>query len=489
MKPYESLTPEERLTISQYIKWYAFSNENASLLQDPVSLSTILTPWSENKEFLFSRFNEKLILEKEIEVPIPKSEFITECYASLLAYSNPFYEAYTRLRLNANILNTQALYTNKVSLEKDFILPDGKKIRNGEKLMRALSKIAKAYNLSNFEEFRLQHSRLLNKKSLIGTYCLSIHPIDYMTMSDSNYSWTSCMSWQDIGDYRQGTVEMMNSPCVVVGYLKGDRNNEGYNSKRWRSLFIASPQVIINIKGYPYQDDELATFGVNWLSSLLGFTTEPTIYEGNKGFFTNGHMYNDFCDYTVKRFINATEDFTDITFNGPSECMCCGKTDPYLEEFDLYCNDCEEKFYCEECGERIIHSLYRDDNGFYYHEDCYNESFCEDAVTEEEIRINDAIAIYFAPSLADFSKIKEVCNNKNCSLYGYLSNLPQIYTLKENLSSFSSLTTLCSGEYLTDEEEYFDWTITNKQIIQKLEDYGWYNKDIIINLKEALNID
>ena len=38
-------------------------------------------------------------------------------------------------------------------------------------------------------------------------------------MSDNNSGWESCMSWRNNGCYRRGTVEMMNSPYVIVAYL------------------------------------------------------------------------------------------------------------------------------------------------------------------------------------------------------------------------------------------------------------------------------
>ena len=76
--------------------------------------------------------------------------------------------------------------------------------------MRVLSKIATAYNLPGFEDFRIAQSLVTNQANLKGYITLSIHPLDYMTMSDNNCGWDSCMSWQEEGCYRQGTVEMMN---------------------------------------------------------------------------------------------------------------------------------------------------------------------------------------------------------------------------------------------------------------------------------------
>lgn len=455
MMPYEALTQEDKSIITDYISSYAHSHSEATCAK-PKEISTILTPWNENKQFLFKAFGNKLILQKEINFPMPEEEIIQLLRKQLMSYTNPFYKAYMQLDLPIYLITGDSLLHNKIALSQDFNLPNGKKIKNGEKLMRALSKIATAYNLPNFEEFRLQHSRILNKSTLNGTYCLSIHPIDYMTMSDSNYDWTSCMSWQNIGDYRQGTVEMMNSPYVVVGYLKGNHNNENFNSKRWRSLFIASDECIINIKGYPYQDNSLSRFGVEWLSSLLNLPVENiTSYNDDIEFFIEeGYMYNDFCDHSIKRFINVVKPFSSLNFGGVSECMYCGNT--YISNsIDLLCDDCEEKFYCEGCGERIIgeDTICYNKDGEPYHENCYCESYCEDALTGKEIRISDSARIYLMPSIANFKKIASLTNGTTL-FYHYLSHFETIYTTRDNLSKFNNLYSY-GNDYITEDITYF----------------------------------
>lgn len=491
MTPFEALTQKDKENILHYIDWYGPSNENASH-NTLAPISTLLAPWDENKKFLFNAFGNQLILEKEAIISVSEEEICNTLAKELCTSSNPFYHELTRLQLPVRFVTVNSLYTNKVVLPQDFSLPDGKKIRNGEKLMRALSKIAKAYNLSYFEKFRLQHSRILNKTSLSGTYCLSIHPIDYMTMSDSNYNWTSCMSWQNIGDYRQGTVEMMNSPYVVVGYLKGEHNLGNYNDKRWRSLFIASDNCIINIKGYPYQNDELSRFGVEWLSSLLKLPVENiSNYQNDKSFEITGSMYNDFCDKSINRFINVIEPFNSLSFDGPSECMCCGSTSPYLpSEFDIFCENCEEKFWCEGCGERILNEICRDNNGYYYHSDCYNECYAEDQITEEEIERTEAIRIFLVPEIEKIAPLIQ----KNYYGQYYLNYFPSICTTEDSLNLFSNPVSVFDDTYaVTNGKQYFnDFPPSNESVIKNMENVAYQTNNyhnFILSLKEAINND
>ena len=156
-----------------------------------------------------------------------------------------------------------------VDLEKPI------KVQHGCKNTRVLGKIADAYKLPHFEDFRLVHSQVLNQKKLNGIMCLSIHPLDYMTMSDNNCNWESCMNWYSHGDYRIGTIEMMNSPMVVEAYLEADHpyypiDNRSWtwSNKRWRCLYIVHPDIITEIKQYPYHNEFLSKEVLGWLKEL-----------------------------------------------------------------------------------------------------------------------------------------------------------------------------------------------------------------------------
>ena len=166
------------------------------------------------------------------------------------AFFNWFYDLPSSERPSYNTLNLvnhRNLATNSYSIGEPFEvnLPDGKilKVQKGTKPLRVLAKMAQAFNLEGFEEFRLTHSRILNQKKMTGELCLSIHPMDFMTMSDNNSNWESCMSWSDYGCYRRGTVEMMNSECVVVAYLRAKEDMKVsedlyWNNKKWRCWFF-----------------------------------------------------------------------------------------------------------------------------------------------------------------------------------------------------------------------------------------------------------
>ena len=106
------------------------------------------------------------------------------------------------------------------------------------------------------DKMRNEISEVTNQNVKKASFVLSIHPLDFMTMSDNNNGWQSCMSWQDEGCYCMGTVEMMNSPYVVVAYLKAKNDMpigshySGYtwNNKKWRELFIITNDTMCFMK-------------------------------------------------------------------------------------------------------------------------------------------------------------------------------------------------------------------------------------------------
>lgn len=281
-------------------------------------------------------------------------------------------------------------------------------ISKGMKLTTIYSKLNKYFKLTSpevYEDFRQKYSTLFNSERVKGTYVLSMRPLDYMTMSDNDYNWSSCMSWKSEGCYRRGTVEMMNSPYVIVGYLKGDTPLDLFDfpvdidNKKWRSLFIVHPEIITSIKSYPYYSGELMEIGIKKLKECaeknLGYSyvDEPSTSEDNyfsffEGFtedgsekfhftyeFETSFMYNDFGTGGTKHHYYLAKDEDHkifdsfmksryhyenkwINYSGRFVCAKCGKiedVDDYSdpEGLSLICDGCYGYSECELCGCRI----------------------------------------------------------------------------------------------------------------------------------------
>ena len=221
-----------------------YMRETYAQAYNPVSCETWLNSWRTNKSNLFKIFGNSLIVEFPYEVELnnagkmkdlsadPVYEEVIDAIYNFCTNKSHFLEedwnySSRRYVLYDAFRDADDLFNNR--LPREFKLRNGKKYPEGARLMSTLQKVNKDYHFisqSLFEDFRNLVSRFTQTKRTKGTFVLSIHPLDYMTMSDNRSNWSSCMSWKDCGSYRVGTVEMLNSPYVVVGYTKGEDDME-----------------------------------------------------------------------------------------------------------------------------------------------------------------------------------------------------------------------------------------------------------------------
>jgi hypothetical protein len=257
------------------------------------------------------------------------------------------------------------------------------------------------------------------------------------------------MSWENDGEYKQGTVEMMNSPCVVVGYLASEHNTiswwgsngKEWNSKKWRSLFIVDKDFIINVRSYPYDNSNLVKEAIKEIAKLAGWgEIEPQKYEyiedyenhrnkkvpvviNDRGIaidFRTQAMYNDFgCNHYIALNPNETKSIINYNYNysGHSMCMWCGGNQDevsigtYEGERYLTCAECTDNFECSWCGERTSASSVcttADDNCICPY--CWEEHTDQDIISGEIYMADNMHEIYLASTNNEDEVNKDLLN-------------------------------------------------------------------------------
>lgn len=422
MLPYDLLSEQDKVDIENWI-----TNVGLEGKARPRDLKKSLRYWNEAKNnYLFRVFGNKLKIEFPVEVEMTDYILITnleKIFSPIgLNLRNVYGEKSTNLKsgyinylarwitekcdmewTSKRSVQTLFLYNNFIAghLEQDyFIEANGKelKLKQGTKIIKALKKLNNFLDFpfeNDFEIFRNKISDISTVRSIKGTFVLSIHPIDYMTMSDNNCDWTSCMSWRT-GSYCGGTLEMMNSDCAVVGYLKSDTPfSEEYptiDNKQWRSLYYVNQDILFSGKPYPYECQDLTLAGLDELKNLvynnLKWDYEMTCPfddvtltlikdsdDARKGTFyypdiTDSYgliipytygMYNDIVsdiDTNYYCYRNPVEDCNLLCVSGRANCMLCGELmdSQYPEGSEEY-NNLEEQKYeshgpcvnCEKC--------------------------------------------------------------------------------------------------------------------------------------------
>ena len=484
MDIFDRLPKEDVELLNRYINYYGGSEEKESYMELS-NMPYFLRFWKVNKMPFFKMFGEQFILKREIcfdrdpeqmeedlDSAIRYGDFVKDFRRH---YINEIYvkikDFDMRYELNRFVEDVGMLIKNEYDGEP-FCIP-GKytvdkhplQINKGAKAVKTLGKICKALGIEKtgyycpncgryhygpvtkceccyseniekrdgFEMFRRTHSLALNQKKIKGNLCLSIHPLDFITMSDNACCWASCMSWVDEpGDYRLGTIEMMNSPYVVIAYVEAKElmhicRDDTWNNKRWRQLLVITPEMILGNKQYPFFNDDLQGAAMKWLRDLANNYHKDDIDEekfgpyasealqiknhswntvGQKQIYVNfnfDYMYNDIYDYRLAFIANHLEENRiEYNLSGPAVCTTCGeviyKYNDEVEPSWTTCRECNGMWKCANCGDwHYGEPYYCEDSDEPYCEYCWRTEteFCE--VCGERVTHTEKVFIQLIP--------------------------------------------------------------------------------------------
>ena len=441
------ISEEEKVAIINRIKGcypWGYNEKHGKM----ASFEHLFRHWNANKLGLHEMLGNKLTLSKTINYEKTETEICEGLDEMIIAFRKAFYQRQGKYSWMTpeeemfdysdrlfDLITDRAIAKNKYTGPTfSFIsLKTGKKItiNSGCKVIRTLGKLVDEFDLDHemFERFRLKHSMALNDAYKNAELVLSIHPLDFMTMSDNNHNWESCMSWDNEGCYRQGTVEMMNSNCVVVAYIAGDnktykpgygKDGLNWNSKRWRELFIITDDIITGVKGYPYWNRSIEAEVVEWIKELQEVNCGKTYnlrcekFEAGERIpyvntltgeiirhfrtnFSTDLMYNDFSAGYHYGWFNVDDEPTKthlyVNYSGPSECMWCGgnfyDSDGDDDSYGLFCAECNGyDCRCHSCGGHGHEDDMYEVNGEMYCQYCYDDlptcACCEGKFEYEE---------------------------------------------------------------------------------------------------------
>lgn len=445
------LTKEDNKKISAYLKTYGAEGYigNDKYLQD----------WADSKKKLFHLLGGNLIYKVPFSYERPQSEI----YGKIDKFM--WKDEFSKIRndvlntlekhesipnfLKSEIMSVFSNYcmrTGVLNKTVKFQLPGKNKIlqlQEGGKISRAIQKLVLYCcpdDKKEVEDLLTKYSMIFNDKIVRGTMCLSIHPLDFLTMSDNANKWSSCMSWKDDGCYHLGTLEMMNSNNVIVAYLESkedmsfeDNNKNVYtwNSKKWRQLFYCTKEIIVSGKAYPYQNitvtkkvlkilQDLAKenwnhayqFGIEQYCDMIHVDSLEKM-ETNHNWVRWGHkkhniifdsdiMYNDmFNDNNTSYWCvrNKVKKNTMIKYSGKCRCLCCNDDlkvendyiDGYNERFNNtkipLCNHCQIDYTCDYCSAIAPRRFYFND--MYLCPNCYQNNVRKCPCCGETFYLND----------------------------------------------------------------------------------------------------
>ena len=366
-----------------------------------------LNTFKKNKEALYNLLGKQYIYKFTVKVELSEDQISEELensikYIDYIDEINTILDRYwIRNKIPAiqevyDLFNTPSYVASNIYSGKDFTFEDIF-VNNGCKTLKIMKKILLKINLScNYVDYFITFlSTFRNQAKLEGNLCISIHPVDFLTASYNECSWSSCYNIFE-GSNSAATIQYCLNKYTVIAYLESQTPMEigdmEWSNKKWREFFYVSPQVISSIKAYPYDNTKLTLLVMNKLKELAKdkwgiYFDECLLYSYGKCIsnldvkvqvvpFFNGNNFiyeEDFTDYSHYTYVEYEEynnpyDVLILDFSSEAICPYCGN--PIDADNRITCIECSDNDYCSECNHILNKEYLYQIDGKFYCRDC-----------------------------------------------------------------------------------------------------------------------
>lgn len=337
---------------------------------EDVHSDEIFEKWAKNK----ARFIEKwggLTYELDEEITFDMSEedkkiCFNDYVSDILMFTNKPAEA----REFFSKISIEDFYKNRVGVKFEV---ENIKISAEAKLSKSLKFFFE--DKFGLDKFQTRLSRMIQDCKITGKMVMSVHPLDFLSSSETAHNWHSCHALD--GEYRAGNLSYMQDSHTFMIYLKANGEyvlpnfpeEVRWNSKKWRVLMYmgVDENIIISGRQYPFSNQialDIATKElINRfydLDSLCEWTLIPETIDDIMEDGIGALQYNDCLNspsyvpiamYTkeVAEEVN-NESFDRLIIGEYVTCLECGSDHVNLSD-DFRCDSCGGYTYCEHCGD------------------------------------------------------------------------------------------------------------------------------------------
>lgn len=198
-----------------------------------------LEKWAEAKKDIFLLFGEKLFIEEEVDTEV-NSE-IMEGMISDLCKKYPAYAPLLDSIGSQEFAKNTILHSAGECIKSSPLRFYNQWVKGG-KVSKVLSKIFQN------PQFDIDLSVILQNRHIKAKSRVSIHPLDYATISTSGHDWHTCMEITGYkgGFNKSGCFSLMLDRCTVVAHLaspnqytiKNDGGSFEWENKICRCLYL-----------------------------------------------------------------------------------------------------------------------------------------------------------------------------------------------------------------------------------------------------------
>ena len=150
------------------------------------------------------------------------------------------------------------------------------KINKNMKLLKCFKYFLPSFTVTRNAQDLASH--FIQDTKIEGYLYFSVHPMDFLLLSENNSKWRSCHSLD--GDYRSGNLSYMLDHTTFVAYLANEEpeslralpDGDLWLNKKWRMLVHsdAFENVVYYNRQYPFDSDELEGKVYEFINTFVG---------------------------------------------------------------------------------------------------------------------------------------------------------------------------------------------------------------------------
>lgn len=118
-------------------------------------------------------------------------------------------------------------------------------MRRGQKTSRIIGKLCRSFGVDGHERYNAVFAQLsdsLNPLQMLKTALLSLHPCDFLEMSNKDNTWTSCHNLES-GSYQAGTLSYMTDDVSMIFFTVDPEVKDHYYRAPRRSRQMFSTRI------------------------------------------------------------------------------------------------------------------------------------------------------------------------------------------------------------------------------------------------------
>lgn len=273
----------------------------------------------------------------------------------------------------------------------------GIKCAAGQKASRIINKLCVQFGVARLTRYNSVFARLadsLNPVTIPKTGVLSIHPCDFLEMSNRDNAWHSCHCLAD-GRWQAGCLSYMGDAVSVVFFTVDENVTEQFHKvpRITREIFCYNEGTLLQSRIYPSDDDDQRTLHRSLIQKAIAdclgvsnlWTTNKKLNE-IRGYMlttTGSQHYTDYYNgYAILSLLKGTEEHGTLQIGSRAYCTCCGH--PLDNKSTLQCSSCESLIICKECGETVAMRNAQHVDGAWYCRACVHTcDFCGHVLHDE----------------------------------------------------------------------------------------------------------